>query len=120
MADDSTSRARSGVSDISPCRPKSLYRLPFGTFDQIFLSPITSVVFSNSLDNLGVIPGKLAIASATRNPGKLKNFCLPAFAGMTMRHSLYLRTLVDPPHFTFYAVDCDSDRVERRQKPYVH
>jgi hypothetical protein len=33
---------------------------------------------------LGVIPGKLAIASATRNPGKSKNAWIPAFAGMTI------------------------------------
>jgi putative tryptophan/tyrosine transport system substrate-binding protein len=37
---------------------------------------------------LGVIPGKLAIASATRNPEKIKNFWIPAFAGMTVGRSL--------------------------------
>ncbi len=31
-----------------------------------------------------VIPGELAIASATRNP-ELKNLWIPAFAGMTPR-----------------------------------
>ena len=38
-------------------------------------------------DNKGkqtnVVSGKLAIASATRNPGNQKNFWIPAFAGMT-------------------------------------
>jgi hypothetical protein len=38
----------------------------------------------DSLNNLSVIPGKLAIASATRNPGISKNFWIPAAAGMTM------------------------------------
>jgi hypothetical protein len=31
----------------------------------------------NPLNNLGVIPGKLAIASATRNPGKSKTSGYP-------------------------------------------
>jgi hypothetical protein len=33
----------------------------------------------NPLNNLGVIPGKLAIASATRNPGKSKTSGYPPF-----------------------------------------
>jgi hypothetical protein len=43
----------------------------------------------NPLNNLSVIPGKLAIASATRNPGisKTSGF-LRAFAGMTGRETL--------------------------------
>jgi hypothetical protein len=48
----------------------------------------TGEVSSNLLNNLGVIPGELAIASATRNPGKFKNFWIPAFAGMTVGRSL--------------------------------
>jgi hypothetical protein len=36
------------------------------------------------LSNSGVIPGKLAIASATRNPG-LKGFWMPLFTGMTAK-----------------------------------
>jgi hypothetical protein len=43
---------------------------------------------------MGVIPGKLAIASATRNPGKSKKLWIPAFAGMTVGLSLiYFATL---------------------------
>ncbi len=38
----------------------------------------------SSLQNSSVIPGKLAIASATRNPVKSRTW-MPAFAGMTMR-----------------------------------
>ena len=49
---------------------------------EIFLSSLQIEVFShllvwcsrNPLNNLAVIPGKLAIASATRNPGKSKTF----------------------------------------------
>src|SRR5437870_4453336 len=37
----------------------------------------------SSLNNSGVIPAKLAIASASRNPGISKDFWIPAFAGMT-------------------------------------
>jgi hypothetical protein len=49
----------------------------------------------NPLNNLIVIPGKLAIASATRNPGKIKNFWIPAFAGMTVGLAhLFLRTSI--------------------------
>jgi len=33
----------------------------------------------NPLNNLGVIPGELAIASATRNPGKSKTSGYPPF-----------------------------------------
>jgi hypothetical protein len=41
------------------------------------------------LNNLGVIPGKLAMASATRNPGKSKTSgYLPAFVGMAVGRSL--------------------------------
>ena len=39
----------------------------------------------NPLNNLRVIPGKLAIASATRNLGIFKDFWMPAFASMTGR-----------------------------------
>jgi hypothetical protein len=35
------------------------------------------------LHNSSVIPGKLAIASATRNPGKSRTW-MPAFSGMTI------------------------------------
>jgi len=41
----------------------------------------------NPLNNLGVIPGKLAIARATRNPGNQK-LLNTAFAGMTVGRSL--------------------------------
>jgi len=52
----------------------------------------SSVCFRNSLNNLGVIPGKLAIASATRNPGVGADLkpapTSSAFAGMTVGRSL--------------------------------
>jgi hypothetical protein len=35
------------------------------------------------LNDLGVIPGKLAVASATESR-KIKSFWIPAFAGMTV------------------------------------
>ena len=65
----------------------------------------------NPLNNLGVIPGKLAIASATRNPDVRAGLkpaptrCLPLFAGMTVGRSLIYfanfgsRTLADRRHY---------------------
>jgi hypothetical protein len=54
---------------------------------QIFLSSLPTEFFSsaslgNPLNPPVVIPGKLAIASATRNPGSQKSW-FPAFAGVT-------------------------------------
>src|SRR5262245_9904919 len=40
-------------------------------------TPRLSVVFPKSVDDLSVIPGKLAIASATRNPVNFKDFWMP-------------------------------------------
>jgi hypothetical protein len=47
------------------------------------------MVFLNPLNNSAVIPGKLAIASATRNPGIFKIW-IAAFAAMTkIGHRLF-------------------------------
>jgi hypothetical protein len=59
----------------------------------------------NPLNNLGAIPGNLAIASATQNPEKSKNIWIPAFTGMTGGASLIYfahlgsRTLADRRHY---------------------
>ena len=49
-----------------------------------------SVLFPKSVNNLGVIPGKLAIASATRNPGKSKllDTRFRGYDGGALAHSL--------------------------------
>jgi hypothetical protein len=47
--------------------------------------------FRDPLNNSGVIPGKLAIASATRNPGISKHFWMPVFTGMTVKAERLLK-----------------------------
>ena len=41
-----------------------------------------------SQEHFYVIPGKLAIASATRNPEIFKHFWIPVFTGMTTQRSV--------------------------------
>ncbi len=51
------------------------------------ISPNIAVLNSTSgrSHNSIVIPGKLEIASATRNPGFFKEFWMPVFTGMTVK-----------------------------------
>ena len=51
------------------------------------VKPNASVVYRKSSHDLMVIPGKLAIASATRNPGK-SSLWIPVFAGMTVESTV--------------------------------
>jgi hypothetical protein len=56
------------------------------------------VMFRNPLKNLGVIPGKLAIAGATRNPGNQKLWIPLSRVRRWGVREIILRTLV-PGHF---------------------
>jgi hypothetical protein len=61
----------------------------------------TEIISVGLLNNLGVIPGKLATANATRNPGVragLKPAPTTAFAGMTVGRSLFISRTLVPGH----------------------
>jgi hypothetical protein len=74
-----------------------------------FVKTTSSVCNQGSQHNSNVIPGKLAMASATRNPGVFKHFWIPVFTGMTTEGSVTLGVLPSRSISTFGAlVNCPS------------